>query len=171
LPEEMASVVWSKTENDGSMQRILECMLQVILGNHTNRDCRLLAGTALATLINTAPDSSQGAIAAFNTIQLVTRGDVSEFTVGTLTVSVLAPRCDGMEKLAVSQGLVSCCRKDILLTKIHTSQSELCLLVDVLFPLISALCEEKPHSHCHIFQAVSMWLKCLKESLTEAWGM
>nr|XP_014340597.1 PREDICTED: thyroid adenoma-associated protein homolog isoform X2 [Latimeria chalumnae] len=166
LPEEMASVVWSKTENDGSMQRILECMLQ-----HTNRDCRLLAGTALATLINTAPDSSQGAIAAFNTIQLVTRGDVSEFTVGTLTVSVLAPRCDGMEKLAVSQGLVSCCRKDILLTKIHTSQSELCLLVDVLFPLISALCEEKPHSHCHIFQAVSMWLKCLKESLTEAWGM
>ncbi|XP_043924630.1 thyroid adenoma-associated protein homolog [Protopterus annectens] len=173
LPEDVAVFVWSKAHGGESLQRILRHLVQVVMGSVTNKDSRLLAGVALAMLINTAPDPGGGATATLHLLQLGTPG-LNSLVVGELQVPACAcvlKEPDGMEKLTLCRGLVTSCRKEILIHGLKLEAShKCCVLLDVIFPVIYSLCEE-----CHLnsqyltLQAVSLWLKCVKDSLPNLW--
>ncbi|KAG7244081.1 hypothetical protein INR49_006243 [Caranx melampygus] len=105
-----------------------------------NRDTRLLAGTAVAMLINTASDSTAGGAAAWSLLQ------VSDLEPWMLSVGALRVQCtptvkDGVARLAVSRGLLTCCQPHILLSSgmdvtevegvSEFVRSAFCLLLDV----------------------------------------
>ncbi|RXN31244.1 thyroid adenoma-associated -like protein [Labeo rohita] len=59
--------------------------------------------------------------------------------------------------------------RDILEFLMSVILGETCLLLNGLFPFISALCEEKLDCHYYVFQVFTIWLKRLKECLSEVW--
>ncbi|MEQ2196922.1 hypothetical protein XENOCAPTIV_018145, partial [Xenoophorus captivus] len=46
-----------------------------------------------------------------------------------------------------------------------------CLLLEGLFPLVYALCEEKRDCHYLAFEVLTLWLKKVKECVTDLWKM
>nr|XP_020450271.1 thyroid adenoma-associated protein homolog [Monopterus albus] len=169
LSSEVAPLVWNKENKDSVVQKILQALVDIILGQCFNRDTRLLAGTAVAMLINTATESRAGGAAAWSLLQ------VSHFEPWLLTVGALQVQCnpkgmDGVDRLAVSRGLLTCCRPHILLTS-HVDDTERCLLLSGLFPLVYTLCEEKMDCHCFAFDVLTLWLKKVKECLADIWKM
>ncbi|KAI1900978.1 hypothetical protein AGOR_G00055400 [Albula goreensis] len=166
LHREVAAVVWEKGSGDLALENILKYLMAIIQGETSNRDIRLLAGTTLTMLINTSPESQGGAMAACSLLQ-VTRTEPWLLHVGELTVECRPRGLDGVDRLAVSRGLLTCCRKDILTS--HLDNKGTCLILDGLFPVVSALCEEKLDCHYYVFQVFTLWLKCLKDCLIEVW--
>ncbi|XP_068167990.1 tRNA (32-2'-O)-methyltransferase regulator THADA [Antennarius striatus] len=169
LSGEVAPLVWGEKEDSPAMQVILQALMDVILGQCCNRDTRLLAGTAVAMLINTAPDDRAGAAAAWSLLQ------VSHSEPWLLTVGVLQARCsptgeDGVDMLAISKGLLTCCRPLILLSS-HLDATETSLLLNGLFPLVHALCEQKMDRLYFAFEVLTLWLKKVKERLADLWTM
>ncbi|XP_026199632.1 thyroid adenoma-associated protein homolog isoform X2 [Anabas testudineus] len=166
LSKEVAPLVWDKEQAAPAVQKILQALMDIILGQCLNRDTRLLAGTALAMLINTASESRAGGAAAWSLLQ------VSQLEPWLLTVGALQAHChpkgkDGVDRLAVSRGLLTCCRPRILLSSHCT---EMCLLLKGLFPLVYSLCEEKLDSH-FAFEVLTLWLKKVKVCLPDIWNM
>ncbi|KTG32675.1 hypothetical protein cypCar_00004024 [Cyprinus carpio] len=149
LAGQVALMVYSKGSANMSLRDILEFLMSVILGEVSSRDTRLLAGTAVAMLLTTATDKPW------------------RLTVGELQVDCRPRRQDGVDRLAVCRGLLTCCRNDILVS--HHSNQGACLLLNGLFPFISALCEEKLDCHYYVFQVFTIWLKRLRECLREVW--
>ncbi|XP_029365595.1 thyroid adenoma-associated protein homolog isoform X2 [Echeneis naucrates] len=169
LSSEVAPLVWDKEHTDPTVQKILQALMDIILGKCSNRDTRLLAGTAVAMLINTASDSRAGGAAAWNLLQ------VSDLEPWLLTVGALQVQCtpvgkNGVPRLAVSRGLLTCCRPHILLSS-HEDATETCLLLNGLFPLVYALCEEKLDCHYFSLEVFTLWLKKAKDSLADIWKM
>ncbi|KAI3372852.1 hypothetical protein L3Q82_023303, partial [Scortum barcoo] len=169
LPSEVAPLVWDKENGGLTVQRILQALIDIILGQCCNRDTRLLAGTAVAMLINTAPESGAGSAAAWSLLQ------VSHLEPWLLTVGALQVQCnpvgkDGVDRLAVSRGLLTCCRPHVLLSS-QVDATEVCLLLSGLFPLVYALCEEKLDCHYFAFEVLTLWLKKVKECLADIWKM
>ncbi|XP_051278992.1 thyroid adenoma-associated protein homolog [Dicentrarchus labrax] len=169
LSSEVAPLVWDKNHGGPTVQTILQALMDIILGKCCNRDTRLLAGTAVAMLINTAPESRAAEAAAWSLLQ------VSHLEPWLLTVGALQVQCnptgkDGVDRLAVSRGLLTCCRPHILLSS-HMDATEMCLLLKGLFPLVYALCEEKMDCHYFAFEVFTLWLKKVKECLTDIWKM
>ncbi|XP_040011618.1 thyroid adenoma-associated protein homolog isoform X2 [Xiphias gladius] len=166
---EVAPLVWDKEHGGPAVQKILQALMDLILGQCCNRDTRLLAGTAVAMLINTASDSRAGGAAAWSLLQ------VSDLEPWLLTVGALQVQCtptgkDGVARLAVSRGLLTCCRPHILLSS-HVDATEMCLLLKGFFPLVYALCEEKLDCHYFAFEVLTLWLKKVKECLADIWKM
>ncbi|KAK2837266.1 hypothetical protein Q5P01_014478 [Channa striata] len=168
LSREVAPLVWDK-ENKGpaSLQTILQALMDIILGQCLNRDTRLLAGTTVAMLINTASETRAGGAAAWNLLQ------ISQLEPWLLTVGAHQVQCrpkgkDGVERLAVIRGLLTCCRPNILLSS-QVVATEVCLLLKGLFPLVYTLCEEKLDCQYFAFEVLSLWLKKVKECLAEIW--
>ncbi|XP_046872611.1 thyroid adenoma-associated protein homolog isoform X3 [Hypomesus transpacificus] len=189
LPGEVAPLVWGEERGSPALQSILQCLMDIILGKCSNRDTRLLAGTAVAMLINTAPkegtpeegaleegaleESGGGGAAAWSLLQ-VCLSEVWVLAVGGVQVQCRPRGQDGVERLAVSRGLLTCCRKDILVSPgpsgrpgLDTPQS--CFLLDGLFHLVSALCEEKLDCHYYVFEVLTLWLKSVRATLAEIW--
>ncbi|TDH12887.1 hypothetical protein EPR50_G00050690 [Perca flavescens] len=169
LSSDVAPLVWDKEHMGPAVQKILQALMDIILGQCCNRDTRLLAGTAVAMLINTASESRAGEAAAWSLLQ------VSHLEPWLLTVGALQAQCcptgkDGVDRLAVSRGLLTCCRPHILLSS-HLDATEMCLLLKGLFPLVYALCEEKLDCHYFAFEALTLWLKKVKECLADIWKM
>ncbi|XP_068995115.1 tRNA (32-2'-O)-methyltransferase regulator THADA [Embiotoca jacksoni] len=169
LSGEVAPLVWDNNHRGPTVQRILQALMNIILGQCCNRETRLLAGTAVAMLINTASESGAGGAAAWSLLQ-VSRSEPWLLTVGALQVQCNPTRKDGVDRLAVSRGLLTCCRPHILLTS-HEDATEKCLLLNGLFPLVYALCEEKLDCHHSAFEVLTVWLKKVKESLADLWRM
>ncbi|XP_062273526.1 tRNA (32-2'-O)-methyltransferase regulator THADA [Scomber scombrus] len=168
LSSEVAPLVWKKENESQTLQKILQALMYIILGQCCNRDTRLLAGTAVAMLINTASESRAGGAAAWSLLQ------VSHPEPWLLTVGVLQAQCspagkDGVDRLSVSRGLLTCCRPHTLLTS-HADSTR-CLLLDGLFPLAFGLCEEKLDCHHYAFEVLTLWLKKVKECLADIWEM
>ncbi|GAA6224743.1 thyroid adenoma-associated protein homolog isoform X1 [Lates japonicus] len=168
LSGEVAPLVWDKEHGDPTVQRILQALMDIILGQCCNRDTRLLAGTAVAMLINTASESRAGGAAAWSLLH-VSDSEPWPLTVGALQVQCAPAGQDGVARLAVSRGLLTCCRPHILLSS-HADATETCLLLKGLLPLVFALCEEKLDCH-YTFEVLTLWLKKVKECLADVWKM
>ncbi|KAF3695800.1 Phosphoinositide-3-kinase-interacting protein 1 Kringle domain-containing protein HGFL Precursor [Channa argus] len=170
LSREVAPLVWDK-ENKGpvTVQTILQALMDIILGQCLNRDTRLLAGTTVAMLINTGSESRAGGAAAWSLLQ-VSRLAPWHLSVGALEVECHPKGQDGVDRLAVSRGLLTGCRPNILLSS-HVDATEACLLLTGLFPLVYALCEEKCDCHYFAVEVLSLWLKKVKECLADIWKM
>ncbi|KAF0033857.1 hypothetical protein F2P81_013923 [Scophthalmus maximus] len=70
LSSEVAPLVWDEAHSSSAVQKILQALMDIILGQCCNRDTRLLAGTAVAMLINTASESRAGGAAAWALLQV-----------------------------------------------------------------------------------------------------
>nr|XP_057925831.1 thyroid adenoma-associated protein homolog isoform X2 [Doryrhamphus excisus] len=169
LSREVAPAVWDKDKRSPAVQNILQALTDIILGQSSNRDTRLLAGTAMAMLINTASDSNSGVVAAWSVFQSFHK-EPWLLTVGALQVQCRPTEGDGVGRLAMSRGLLTCCQSHILLSSCEDGR-EGCLLLDVLFPLFSALCEEKLDCHYLAFEVFTLWLKKVKACVGDIWKM
>ncbi|KAI5613059.1 thyroid adenoma-associated protein-like isoform X3, partial [Silurus asotus] len=164
LPEQVVPLVFLEQKDKPYVNEILGSLMNIISGEISNRETRLLAGTAVAMLISAAPDTESGASAAMNLLQ-VTSTEQRILTVGQLQVDCVSRRCDGVDKLSVARGLLTCLTKDFLTQKNKDKQT--CLLLDGLFPLISDLLREKRDCHYYVFQVFILWLKRVNECLPE----
>ncbi|KAM4576646.1 tRNA (32-2'-O)-methyltransferase regulator THADA isoform 1-T1 [Odontesthes bonariensis] len=169
LSREVAPFVWEEDRRSPAVQTILQALMGIILGQCYNRDTRLLAGTAVAMLISTASESRAGGAAAWSLLQ-VSHIEPWLLTVGALQLECDPVRKDGVDRLAVSRGLLTCCPPHILLSS-RDDATPTCLLLEGLFPLVYALCDEKLDCHHLSFEALTLWLKRAKECQPDLWKM
>ncbi|XP_034026181.1 thyroid adenoma-associated protein homolog [Thalassophryne amazonica] len=167
LSNELAPFVWRMEHRSPTLETILQALMDIILGQCCSRDSRLLAGTAVAMLVNTAPESRAGGDAAWSLLQ------VSDTEPWLLIVGGLQVHCrpivkDRLDRVAVSRGLLTCCRSDILVGS-RVGTTEKYLLLNGLFPLVYGLCEEK--LNCYAFEVLTLWLKKVKECLSDIWKL
>ncbi|KAM9743067.1 tRNA (32-2'-O)-methyltransferase regulator THADA [Menidia menidia] len=167
LSKEVAPLVWEEEHRSPAVLQILRALTDIIFGQCCNRDTRLLAGTAVAMLISTAPESRAGGAAAWSLLQFSHTGPW-RLTVGALQVECSPVREDGLDRLAVIRGLLTCCRPNVLLSPHHAAK-QTCLLMEGLFPLVCALCEEKLDCHYFALEVLTLWLKRVKECQSELW--
>ncbi|XP_066187467.1 tRNA (32-2'-O)-methyltransferase regulator THADA-like [Sylvia atricapilla] len=171
LPKDVAPMVWSTSGKSETLQRLLGLLLEVTWGKALNKDTRLLAGTALSMLVNTAPQPQYGASAVLTLFQLSGQG-TGKLKFGELVVevpSVLEP--DGLEKLVLTRGLLTCCKMDILSCQLEGLPHKACLLLDMVFPAVCALTREQKDCHYYCFQACALWLQRLQEGLAALWHL
>ncbi|XP_030913328.1 thyroid adenoma-associated protein homolog [Geospiza fortis] len=172
LPNDVAPLVWSTSGKSETLQSLLGLLLEVAWGKALNKDTRLLAGTALSMLVNTAPQAQHGASAVLTLFQLPSRAGTGELKFGELVVEVppvLEP--DGLEKLVLTRGVLTCCKTDILCCQLEGLPHEACLLLDVVFPAVCALTREQKDCHYYCFQACALWLQRLREGLAALWRL
>ncbi|KAM4890670.1 LOW QUALITY PROTEIN: tRNA (32-2'-O)-methyltransferase regulator THADA-like [Sylvia borin] len=177
LPKDVAPMVWSTSGKSETLQSLLGLLLEVTWGKALNKDTRLLAGTALSMLVNTAPQPQYGASAVLTLFQLPSQ--VQHFPAGTgklkfgeLVVEV--PRVlepDGLEKLVLTRGLLTCCKMDILSCQLEGLPHKACLLLDMIFPAVCALTREQKDCHYYCFQACALWMQRLQEGLAALWHL
>ncbi|KAM6241830.1 tRNA (32-2'-O)-methyltransferase regulator THADA-like [Spheniscus humboldti] len=171
LPKDVAPLVWSAAEKSEALQSLLGLLLEVAWGKALNKDTRLLVGTALSMLVNTAPQPERGASAVLAFLHLPNRG-AGELKFGELVVKappVLKP--DGLEKLVLTRGLLTCCKTDILSCQLESFTHKACLLLDVVLPAVCALTKEQKDCHYYCFQACALWLQRLRDSLPAVWRL
>ncbi|XP_039580405.1 thyroid adenoma-associated protein homolog isoform X2 [Passer montanus] len=171
LPKDVAPLVWSTSGKSETLQSLLGLLLEVAWGKALNKDTRLLAGTALSMLVNTAPQPQYGASAVLTLFQLPSQG-TGELKFGELVVEVppvLEP--DGLEKLVLARGLLTCCKRDILSCQLEGLPDKACLLLDMVFPAVCALTREQKDCHYYCFQACALWLQRLREGLAALWHL
>ncbi|XP_058707040.1 thyroid adenoma-associated protein homolog isoform X3 [Poecile atricapillus] len=172
LPKDVAPLVWSTTGKSETLQSLLGLLLEVVWGKALNKDTRLLAGTALSMLVNTAPQPQYGASAVLTLFQLPSQAGTGELKFGELVVEVppvLEP--DGLEKLVLTRGLLTCCKMDILSCQLEGFPHKACLLLDMVFPAVCALIREQKDCHYYCFQACALWLQRLREGLAALWHL
>ncbi|XP_039416982.1 thyroid adenoma-associated protein homolog isoform X1 [Corvus cornix cornix] len=170
LPKDVAPLVWCTSGKSETLQSLLGLLLVVVWGKALNKDTRLLAGTALSMLVNTAPQPQHGASAVLTLFQLPSQAGTGELKFGELVVEVppvLEP--DGLEKLVLTRGLLTCCKMDILSCQLEGFPHKACLLLDVVFPAVCALTREQNNCHYYCFQACALWLQRLREGLAALW--
>ncbi|XP_064024513.1 tRNA (32-2'-O)-methyltransferase regulator THADA-like isoform X2 [Pogoniulus pusillus] len=171
LPKDVGPLVWTAAGKSEALQSLLGLLLEVAWGKALNKDTRLLAGTALSMLANTAPQPRRGASALLALCQLPDQG-TGEVKFGELVVSVpLVQEPDGLEKLVFTRGLLTCCKMDILSCQLESFTHRACLLLDVVFPTVCALTREQKDCHYYCFQACALWLQRLRESLPAIWHL
>ncbi|KAF2977340.1 hypothetical protein EK904_006247 [Melospiza melodia maxima] len=171
LPKDVAPLVWSTSGKSETLQSLLGLLLEVAWGKALNKDTRLLAGTALSMLVNTAPQPQHGASAVLTLFQLPSQG-TGELKFGELVVEVppvLEP--DGLEKLVLTRGVLTCCKMDILSCQLEGLPNKACLLLDVVFPAVCALSREQKDCYYYCFQACALWLQRLREGLAALWHL
>ncbi|XP_069726966.1 tRNA (32-2'-O)-methyltransferase regulator THADA-like isoform X2 [Phaenicophaeus curvirostris] len=171
LPRDVAPLVWSTAGKSNALQNLLGLLLEVVWGKAPNKDTRLLAGTALSMLVNTAPQPELGASAVLALFRLPDRG-AGKLKFGELVVEpphLLEP--DGLEKLVLTRGLLTCCKTDILSCQLESFTHQACLLLDVIFPTVCVLTKEQKDCHYYCFQACALWLQRLQESLPAIWRL
>uniref|UniRef100_A0A3B3Z0T7 Uncharacterized protein n=1 Tax=Poecilia mexicana TaxID=48701 RepID=A0A3B3Z0T7_9TELE len=154
LPNEVAPLVWEENHSKEAVQRILQALID-ILGqvSFLSKDTRLLAGTAVAMLINTASESTAAGAAAWNLLQ-ASHPQPCQLTVGVLQVTCDHVGKDRVDRLAVSRGLLTCCRPHVLLTH-----------VGIFHHIESVLSSQ------NAVAVLTMWLKRAKECVTDLWRM
>ncbi|XP_039360755.1 thyroid adenoma-associated protein homolog isoform X3 [Mauremys reevesii] len=166
MPKEVSPLVWSEAENSEILQSILGSLLQVIMGQTANKDARLLASTAVSMLVNTAAEPERGARAVLTLFQLVDQGP-GELRFGELKVETSVLSSDGLARLVLTRGLLTCCKKEILSCRLDSVAPQACLLLDVLFPAVWAVSEEQKDYHYYRFQVFSLWLQRVLQCLPE----
>ncbi|XP_066418463.1 tRNA (32-2'-O)-methyltransferase regulator THADA-like [Molothrus aeneus] len=172
LPKDVAPLAWSTSGKSETLQSLLGLLLEVAWGKALNKDTRLLAGTALSMLVNTAPQPQHRASAVLTLFQLPIRAGTGELKFGELVVEVppvLEP--DGLENLVLTRGVLTCCKMDILSCQLEGLPNKACLLLDVVFPAVCALTREQKDCHYYCFQACALWLQRLREGLAALWHL
>ncbi|XP_030074503.1 thyroid adenoma-associated protein homolog [Microcaecilia unicolor] len=166
MPDVIRPLVWSSTERSEALQSILVSLVQMLprkMGYSWD-----LAGTAVSMLVNTSPEPDRGAQAVRDLFQLLQRG-TGKVMFGMLTLSACTHSEDGLLMLPLIRGLLTCGQKDILTCAPNGSLGQGCLLLDVLFPALSALFQEKNSCQHHSLQVLTIWLQRLKECAPDIW--
>ncbi|XP_060105500.1 thyroid adenoma-associated protein homolog isoform X2 [Heteronotia binoei] len=166
MPKKVSPLVWDETGESKPLQSILEYLVHIIMGKTACKDTRMLAGTAVSMLVNTAPEPQRGAAAVLGLYHLP---NAAKGHFGTLSLPSCTWNPDGLERLVLLRGLLACCRKKILSCSLDRTQPQTCLLLDVLFPAILILMEEQKDCLYYCFQVFSLWLQRVRESLDEIW--
>ncbi|XP_027715170.1 thyroid adenoma-associated protein homolog [Vombatus ursinus] len=167
MPGEVGVLLWSPAGNMEALASILQSLVQVIMGKVANKDARLLAGTALGMLVNTAPTLEAGARAVSELLGLLSP-DPGEQTLGGLQLAVPPVNTDGLEYLVLSRGLLTSCRREIL--TFRPPGGKACLLLRDLMPLIGPGWSEKNMDYrASLLQAFSLWLRRVRESAPGIW--
>ncbi|XP_043572107.1 thyroid adenoma-associated protein homolog isoform X1 [Chiloscyllium plagiosum] len=171
VPKNIGAIVWRGECGKEALQRIVGFLFQVIMSQSLHTDSRLLASTALVKLINSSPQPQLGAVAALHAVQL-TQEEIDGLTLGELKVTVMAKRTDGLGNLLISRGLVSCNHNEMLVCQLPGFQSGASVLLDLLFPVIVAHCEDKRSQILsRAFQVLTLWLKCIKMNIAKIWRL
>ncbi|KAM9330857.1 tRNA (32-2'-O)-methyltransferase regulator THADA-like [Gastrophryne carolinensis] len=163
LAKDISPLVWNSVSAQDSMESILKSLLHIIINKKFNRDARMLAGTAVASLANTGPNVESAAQAVVNLVQQF-KNDPGMVQFGKLCVSLSGSAVDNMGLLAVLQGLLTCGHRDILSCVLHTSNENITLL-EVLLPAIASLCEGQAEQY-YSFQVLCLWLQRVHEQLS-----
>ncbi|XP_054852467.1 thyroid adenoma-associated protein homolog isoform X2 [Eublepharis macularius] len=166
MPKEISPLVWDETKDSKALQSILGCLVHIIMEKTACKDTRMLAGTAVSMLANTAPEPHRGAAAALGLYHVPNTG---KGCFGKLRLPSCAWNPDGLERLVLTRGLLACCRKEILSCPLGGTRQQDCLLLDVLFPAILLQMEEQKDCLYYCFQVFSLWLQRVQESLDEIW--
>ncbi|KAL8180334.1 UNVERIFIED_CONTAM: hypothetical protein K2H54_021079, partial [Gekko kuhli] len=166
MPKEVSPLVWDETGECKPLQSILGSLVCIIMEKEACKDTRMLAGTAVSMLINTAPEPHRGAAAALGLYHLPNTGK-GHF--GMLSLPSCTWNPDGLERLVLMRGFLACCRREILSCSLDSTQRQACLLLDVLFPALLILMEEQKDCLYYCFQVFSLWLQRVRESLDEIW--
>ncbi|KAK7934127.1 hypothetical protein WMY93_005023 [Mugilogobius chulae] len=162
LSDQMMSVVWTKNDGNQVAQSILQALLDVIYGQCCNRDTCFLAGTAVAMLLNSSHGQEAGH-AAWRLLQLPESGVVA---VGELQMNCRLNSKKELALLAIVRGILTCSRTNVLLSS-NDNKKEMCLLLNGLFSIIISFCEEKLDCHYFVFEVLNLWLKKVRENVTE----
>ncbi|XP_038650126.1 thyroid adenoma-associated protein homolog [Scyliorhinus canicula] len=171
VPKNIGCAVWSGEPGKEVLQRILGFLFQVIMGQSSHTDSRLLASTALVKLINSTPQPHLGAMAAIRAIQL-TQEEVRDLTIGVLEVRLPVMRTDGLGSLLMCRSLVSCSKNKMLVCELPGFQNGTCVLLDLLFPIILTHCgDERNQIQSCAYQVLSLWLKSTKINIAEIWRL
>ncbi|XP_036604150.1 thyroid adenoma-associated protein homolog [Trichosurus vulpecula] len=167
MPEEVGILVWSPAGSMEPLASILQSLVQVIMGKVAHKDARLLAGTALGMLVNTAPTLEAGARAVSELLGLLSP-DPGDRKLGGLQVAVPRMSPDGLEYLVLSRGLLTSCRREIL--TFRPPGGEACLLLGHLMPPVGPGWSKKNMDYrASLLQAFSLWLRRVHESAPGIW--
>ncbi|XP_072289759.1 tRNA (32-2'-O)-methyltransferase regulator THADA [Eucyclogobius newberryi] len=164
LPNQVSPVVWTKTEGSQVVQNILQALMDIICGQCCNRDTCLLAGTAVAMLLNSSQTQAAGH-AAWGLLQISNQGS-EVVTVGGLQVNCRFVCKKEVAVLSVCRGVLTCCRPHVLLCS-DADGKEMCLLLNCLFSVIISFCEENLDCHYFAFEMLTLWLKKVREHFVE----
>ncbi|XP_007435523.1 thyroid adenoma-associated protein homolog isoform X1 [Python bivittatus] len=179
MSEEIQPLVWEETGHSEILQKILRSLVHTIMDQNACKDNRLLAGTTVSMMVNTAPEFKAGARAIldfyllmnFNGCSVAQRTDEHkggcQFGALWIPTSIWSP--DGLEKLVMTRGLLTCCKKEILSCLLDDTPQKQCLLLDILFPAILDLMEKPSSCPYYCFQVFSLWLQRVRESLDNIW--
>ncbi|XP_070618935.1 tRNA (32-2'-O)-methyltransferase regulator THADA-like [Erythrolamprus reginae] len=174
MSEKVQPLVWAETEHRETLQKILTSLVHTIMDQTACKDNRLLAGTTVSMMVNIAPDVEAGAkaIGAFYRLMDSNAQRTEEHKGGCqfgalwIPASILNP--GGLEKLVMTRGLLTCCKKEILSCLLDGALQK-CLLLDVLFPVVLGAIEEATNCPYYSFQVFSLWLQRVRESLDDLW--
>ncbi|XP_075688352.1 tRNA (32-2'-O)-methyltransferase regulator THADA-like isoform X2 [Rhinoderma darwinii] len=163
LSDNITPLVWEPACTPNPIESILGSLLQLIIDENISRDARLLAGTAVASLVNTGPVVESAAQAAIN---LVRHFEIAtgELQFGELHLTDPGHSTNAVGLLAVLRGLLTCGRGDLLTCKLYSSGQSMSLL-ECLFPTVACLCEQQIEPY-YSFQVLYLWLQRAREHLT-----
>ncbi|XP_063310550.1 tRNA (32-2'-O)-methyltransferase regulator THADA-like [Pelobates fuscus] len=164
LAEEIIPQIWTPASSPNSIQTILEFLVQVMIAQDASRDTRLLAGTAMASLVNTSPSTELGAQAGLNLV-LWLRDCTGKVRFGGLSVSMPCSPTDEVGLLALIRGLLTCSRAD-LLSYVLLAFSQEKTMLEHLFPAISSICRGQTEEY-YSFQVLCLWLQRVRDHIAE----
>ncbi|XP_060539742.1 tRNA (32-2'-O)-methyltransferase regulator THADA-like isoform X1 [Pantherophis guttatus] len=175
MSEEIQPLVWDETDHREMLQKILRSLVHTIMDQTACKDNRLLAGTTVSMMVNTAPEVEAGAKAIWafyllmnwNAQRTEERKEGCQFGALWIPASTLNP--GSLEKLVMTRGLLTCCKKEILSCLLDGGTPQKCLLLDVLFPAVLDVIEEPTSCSYYSFQVFSLWLQRVRESLKDLW--
>uniref|UniRef100_A0A8C5RG15 Thyroid adenoma-associated protein homolog n=1 Tax=Laticauda laticaudata TaxID=8630 RepID=A0A8C5RG15_LATLA len=175
MSEEIQPLVWEETEHKEMLQKILRSLVHNIMDQTACKDNRLLAGTTVSMMVNTAPEVEAGAQAIWafylqmnsNAQRTGEQKGGCQFGALWIPTSLLNP--GGLEKMVITRGLLTCCKKEILSCLLDGNSPQKCLLLDVLFPVVLDVMEEPTSCPYYSFQVFSLWLQRVRESLDQLW--
>ncbi|KAJ7309651.1 hypothetical protein JRQ81_007708 [Phrynocephalus forsythii] len=183
MPKEISLLVWDGIGDSTTLERILGSLLQITMEKAACKDTRLLAGTALSMLANTAPHPQPGAQAVWVLYRLLNPGggpnaleedrressSKEEWRFGGLRLLPPEWNPDGLARLVLTRSLLASGKKEILSCQVEGMPQQACLLLDILFPVVLDLMDKPLDSHYYCFQVLSLWLERVRESLEEIW--
>ncbi|KAG8455899.1 hypothetical protein GDO86_001915 [Hymenochirus boettgeri] len=164
LGEGIAPMVWVSASSTSPLQSILQSLLKVITNQNECMDTRLLAGTAIASLANTDPNTVSGALAGLNLVQQMTKASSGLASFGELCIPIPCPLMDELSLIVVVRGLLTCGKVD-LLTCLLPGFNQHMTALELLFPVVTSLCEGQK-DHYYRYQVLCLWLQRVREQIS-----
>ncbi|XP_071963938.1 tRNA (32-2'-O)-methyltransferase regulator THADA-like [Antedon mediterranea] len=154
LQEAVAVLLWETSPAGHSLASKLVNNLQAVLSQGYSKDCNLIAGSALAMLLNTVPTVDQ----ARNLVQLLSHDlDVDAVKIGNIEIKGLShDQTHGpYSKISLFRGILTCCKPRLLLS---TNKSKDSILLHSLFCEVVSICRSSNHSILYnAFQLLVYW--------------
>ncbi|XP_072030683.1 tRNA (32-2'-O)-methyltransferase regulator THADA-like [Amphiura filiformis] len=153
------------------------CILQALLdmiSNKVSKECSLMAGGALAMVLNSATKKKEADSIALNMLQLHSKCEVwtpemaintpdnSTLSIGNISIKCKCPTGDAptrkFSQLTLLRGLLTCSKNESIL-------QDKALLLDVIFPMVCGMCYQLRDMQYHALQVLTYWLQTVKREL------